>query len=84
MTGWGGKDGCPVYDVWVSDLPGYIEAIPAQSDARRAAELTYRIQHPAGAGGRWGWAWQVIPRGAADLAPSERPGALRGELGPWP
>jgi len=83
VTGWGGKDGCPVYDVWV-DLPGYIDALPAPSDARRAAELTYRLQHPASAGGRWGWAWQVIPRAPYAPTPTDRPGALRGEFGPWP
>lgn len=55
VTGWGGKDGCPVYDVTLAN--GWV---------------------------KWGWAWQVRPRGAGDLAPSERPGALRGELGPWP
>lgn len=33
---------------------------------------------------RWGWIWQVIPRGADDLPPTDPPGALLGELGPWP
>ena len=55
VTGWGGKDGCPLYDVTLAN--GWA---------------------------RWGWAWQVIPRSAGAPAPTDRPGALRGEAGPWP